>query len=296
MKITVSELYKDTMTASQYQRALRFAEAFRNSYDSAKAFNKAMQDYADLAAAYSFGFDGFEVLKFSVEVSPNARVYNLYDDYSDNLDLWFDVLAWDGHKEFQNVGMYLSDIWSIGDHDAEEHFYVYVNRMTTDRARDLEHENDQEQNAELRAVIDSQREQIDALHDEIDRIDGFRKEEAETNATFSKSAMDRIGELEKEIHELRDTLDRTRAHAQSEVSALNDEIGTLRATPGLSTADRRDACEVLRDRIQELGELMNTALESFDNGDEGASGAFFAFRKERTTLQKLLCALASTIA
>lgn len=85
--------------------------------------------YAQAAARVASGWNGFEILKAEASIAKNCRVWNQYGENTDDLDIWLDIYAFDSYAGFYEIGIYLSDVWSItGDNSDELKNYMYIEK------------------------------------------------------------------------------------------------------------------------------------------------------------------------
>jgi hypothetical protein len=94
-----------------------------------------LKEYAEMAARVAGGNDSYEILKVSAEIAKNNRVYNSYSEDSKNLDIWLKAYAFNAYKGFYEIGIYLSDVWSItGDNSEEIRSRMYIEHYSRDKA------------------------------------------------------------------------------------------------------------------------------------------------------------------
>lgn len=85
--------------------------------------------YAQAAAHVASGWNGFEILKAEASIAKNCRVWNQYGENTKDLDIWLDIYAFDSYAGFYEIGIYLSDVWSItGDNSDELKNYMYIEK------------------------------------------------------------------------------------------------------------------------------------------------------------------------
>lgn len=85
--------------------------------------------YAQAAAHVASGWNDFEILKAEASIAKNCRVWNQYGENTDDLDIWLDIYAFDSYAGFYEIGIYLSDVWSItGDNSDELKNYMYIEK------------------------------------------------------------------------------------------------------------------------------------------------------------------------
>ena len=124
MKVTLTKKTMENIKASQLDPAKEVVRACREDESSAAeyatyAVNCILHDTYESCAS---------ILQCSAEVMPNCRVWGLWGNETENLDVWIEGIA-DCYDSFVRFGAYLSDIWSInGDNCAElaRHMYKRV--------------------------------------------------------------------------------------------------------------------------------------------------------------------------
>lgn len=95
-----------------------------------------MRDYPDLnsdaltALRIASGENGGEMLKASAEIAKNCRVWNAYNDESEDIDIWLKIYGLN-YSGFYEIGVYLTDIWaSTGDNADELRSHMYIRKFT----------------------------------------------------------------------------------------------------------------------------------------------------------------------
>ena len=79
--------------------------------------------------ARCFGMYSPEILKVTANVCGNVRVWNVYGDESQHIDIWIEMLVFDDYNKFAKIGFYLSDAWQVnGDNNdyIKEHCYSEI--------------------------------------------------------------------------------------------------------------------------------------------------------------------------
>ena len=88
--------------------------------------------YGRMAAKIASGIiTDFEILRFEAMIAKNCRVYNQFTDTSNDLDVWFDIYAYNRFEGFFEIGVYLTDLWSYtGENAAEIKSHMYIKSFT----------------------------------------------------------------------------------------------------------------------------------------------------------------------
>ena len=88
--------------------------------------------YGRMAAKIASGIiTDFEILRFEAMIAKNCRVYNRFTDTSNDLDVWFDIYAYNRFEGFYEIGVYLTDLWSYtGENAAEIKSHMYIKSFT----------------------------------------------------------------------------------------------------------------------------------------------------------------------
>lgn len=114
MKIKLTQEYKKYITVAEMPTV-------REIITDMKEDSSTIEDYAEMAiqAAYD-GIAYSEILKASASIAKNCRVWNAYNNHSENLDVYIEATAYVNGDEFIIIGAYLSDIWQIGSDNRKE--------------------------------------------------------------------------------------------------------------------------------------------------------------------------------
>lgn len=109
MKVMLQKNYKDIYTVNDLERAKRVIQYEREDEFSAKdwaeyAVREALRDTGDYLQ---------EVLKAEAHTSRNCKAWNCYDEDSQDMDVWLEVIAKTAYG-FVECGAYLSDVWQTG--------------------------------------------------------------------------------------------------------------------------------------------------------------------------------------
>ena len=127
MKIKMTENSKCAIHVSEMPK-VREIMAMLKEDDS-------LNDYAQMAARVASGKnDEFEILKATAEMAQNCRVWDAYGDGTEKLDVWLEVYAYNPYYGFYDLGIYLTDVWSITGENAEEiRKHMYIDSYSPDR-------------------------------------------------------------------------------------------------------------------------------------------------------------------
>lgn len=126
MKIRITNNSKKVLTVAEMPIVKAIIEDFKEDV--------SVEEYAAQAAEIASGENGkFEILKATAEISKNRRVWNLFSEKSNHLDVWIEVYAFNEFYGFYNIGVYLSDLWSRvgGENDEEIRQRMYINKYTS---------------------------------------------------------------------------------------------------------------------------------------------------------------------
>lgn len=115
MKVILTKESKQNIKASQLDAAKSIIRMCRDDESSAAdyatyAVNCIMHDKMDWCES---------ILKCSAEIAPNSRVWGLWGNETENLDVWIEGIA-ECSRCLVRFGAYLSDIWSISGDNAGE--------------------------------------------------------------------------------------------------------------------------------------------------------------------------------
>lgn len=93
-----------------------------------KADEHSAKDYAVYAADLVFDYGNVKILEASAEIVRH-KDYE-YSDTNKGIDVWVKFTAYGGFGYFVIGGIYLSDIWQIGDHYINKHIKerMYIKR------------------------------------------------------------------------------------------------------------------------------------------------------------------------
>ena len=124
MKVQFTKDAQKIVTVSEMPVVRKIISDFKNGDDN-------LNEYAEMAAALIAGCGcSVHVLESKAEIAKNCRVWNAYSDESCQLDIWITFTAVVNGMETIVVmcGVYLTDIWNIGDPEGNEaikqHMYV----------------------------------------------------------------------------------------------------------------------------------------------------------------------------
>lgn len=113
MKVTFTKEAKQYITFAQETAVRKVIEGFKEDTD--------IKTYAKMAAQVaSDSYTDFEIFKVEAEIAGNARVWDRYDEGTENIDVWLNIKAFDEFRGFYEIGAYVSDIWEISDNNRAE--------------------------------------------------------------------------------------------------------------------------------------------------------------------------------
>ena len=130
MKVTLDKGYRDHYTLSDLDRAKEIIKSLREDDTS------TTEDYARSAATEALkGVPGIvnengytddyviEIIRAKARTAKNYRIWGGYSEDSQDMDVWVEGIAktYRGYLEF---GAYLTDIWSTGLEDYNQHMYI----------------------------------------------------------------------------------------------------------------------------------------------------------------------------
>ena len=111
MKVTLPKNYKGIYTIEEWEQAKRVIECMKED-------ELPIKEYAEIAVKHALKHknDGCrEVLKVTAETAKNSRQeYNRFCGDSGFMDVWLEITA-ETFYGFVKLGVYLTDIWNIGD-------------------------------------------------------------------------------------------------------------------------------------------------------------------------------------
>lgn len=120
MKVTLVENYKSIYSLDDVARAKTVIKYQKDD-------SSTVSDYARYAVneALKGTDDGLvRIIEATAETARNSRVWNLYGDDTETMDVWVKAIAktYDG---FIEIGAYLSDIWNTGyDYSYKDRMYI----------------------------------------------------------------------------------------------------------------------------------------------------------------------------
>ena len=118
MKVKFANEQKKYITVSQLPAVKRMIAELKSDYD--------MNDYAPEAVRIASGESG-RIFDASAEIAQNCRVFNLYGDDTEHLDVWLTIYALTPNNGFYEIGAYLSDVWEYnGTNAAELRAHMYI--------------------------------------------------------------------------------------------------------------------------------------------------------------------------
>lgn len=126
MKVSMTSKSKSIITLNE-------APAARKIILDLKENPTTVEEYAKIGASVltEHWHDGFgvEILKAKAEISKNRSVWDYYHDKSENLDVWIEATARSANA-FYEFGIYLSDVWRVGQDESHILENMFVRRFT----------------------------------------------------------------------------------------------------------------------------------------------------------------------
>lgn len=124
MKIKLTQEYKKYITVAEMPTV-------REIIADMKEDSSTIEDYAEMAIQVAYdGIAYSEILKASASIAKNCRIWNAYNNHSENLDVYIEATAYVNGDEFIIIGAYLSDIWQIdSDNRKEIASNMYIRRF-----------------------------------------------------------------------------------------------------------------------------------------------------------------------
>ena len=110
MKVTFTKEMKEVITIAQATAVKKVIECMKE--------DTGLKDYAKSAVSYAKAYG--EILKVEAEIAKNRRVWDRYDEGTEDIDVWLKIKAFDGCLNFYDIGVYLSDLWDISNDNSDE--------------------------------------------------------------------------------------------------------------------------------------------------------------------------------
>lgn len=125
MKVTFTKEMKEVITVAQVTAVKKVIDYMKE--------DTGIKEYAEMATRIVTGWNDNEILEVKAEIAGNARVWDRYDEGTENIDVWLNIKAFKECEGFYRIGVYLSDIWEItGENNEEikEHMYIEEYKLT----------------------------------------------------------------------------------------------------------------------------------------------------------------------
>jgi len=119
MRVKLEKNYKDHYTIGDLERAKAII-AFE------KEDEMTIKGWTEYAVGEALkGTDDYfvETLKAEARTAKNYRAWNLYNEESQDMDVWLEATA-ETRKGFIKIGAYLSDIWQTGAIDYADKMFI----------------------------------------------------------------------------------------------------------------------------------------------------------------------------
>ena len=98
MKVVFTKEQKRYITVAQLPAVKRMIADLKSEYD--------MNDFAPMAVRIASGTNGGKIFEASAEIAKNCRIYNMYFEGSEDLDVWLTIYALTDNG-FYEIGAYL---------------------------------------------------------------------------------------------------------------------------------------------------------------------------------------------
>lgn len=123
VRIRITENSKRIISLAEAETVNRMLEQLRNEETETAIF-----EYLDIVMGCVCDRGGnWNFYDIQAEICKNSRIYNFYNDNSENFDVWIEFKAFDTYNGFYIVGINLTDIYSI---TSENHStirdYMYI--------------------------------------------------------------------------------------------------------------------------------------------------------------------------
>ena len=115
MKVQITPESKKWLTLAEMPAARRIIKEMKeDEYETKELAKDAMNWIIN-----PFGFDT-RILECSASICRNSRIHDFYFDGSGKLDVWIEFVAFNESDACWHCGVYLSDIWTVGEVNREE--------------------------------------------------------------------------------------------------------------------------------------------------------------------------------
>ena len=114
MKVSINQDSKNVLLLRQFDAAKRVVNEMKE--DESKPADYAR--YAVSAILSASNDYCTEVIKAEASITRNCRVWNAFNDESEDIDVWVEGIA-AGSRCFVRFGAYLSDIWNLNRDNSE---------------------------------------------------------------------------------------------------------------------------------------------------------------------------------
>ena len=119
MRVKLEKNYKDHYTISDLERAKAIIALEKEDEMTIKEWT----EYAVREALKGKDDYFVEILKAEARTAKNCRAWNLYNEESQDMDIWLKATA-ETDKGFIKIGAYLSDIWQTGAIDYTDKMFI----------------------------------------------------------------------------------------------------------------------------------------------------------------------------
>jgi hypothetical protein len=122
MKVRITEESKKWLTVAEMPAVRRLIAEMNDAEYSVKELAEDAMNWIVNPYGYTT-----RILECSASICRNSRLNDYYFEGSEKLDVWIEFVAFDKMEGCFACGVYLSDIWSVGEHNRDEirqHAYV----------------------------------------------------------------------------------------------------------------------------------------------------------------------------
>ena len=125
MKVTLEKDYRKFYTLEDLDHA-KAVIAYEKENDDGK-----IEEWAEMAINEAGKYSGYgsntcrEILKATAHTARNCRVWDVYGDGTENMDVWIESVA-ETTFGFIKAGAYLSDIWQTGGAEYGHHMFIQI--------------------------------------------------------------------------------------------------------------------------------------------------------------------------
>lgn len=126
MKIKIDEEAKKILTLSDLPIVRQILKNYRDNEDDLSGSIETLKNI----------FGATEIISSTAKISKNSRIYNYFNENSNNIDIWIDATFYENYSSenkggvFYIVGAYLTDIYqSTGENWKELQSRMYIRKF-----------------------------------------------------------------------------------------------------------------------------------------------------------------------